>query len=106
LESRSIRINGIVTNYAGHTEFCTPDNSFLLNVIEMEDAYDGKWFKPGMNANQGQWAVPDEEQLIELMRIYPKHQDIVQSRVNGAFQTAERLTWSNCAKRLSDVTGI
>lgn len=106
LELMACGVPSIVTNYAGHTEFCSIDNSFLLNVDYMEEAYDGKWFKPGQNANQGEWAVPSMEQLVELLRIYPKNQNIVKSRVNSALKTAERYTWSECAKRLSDLTGI
>lgn len=106
LELMACGVPSIVSNYAGHTEFCTPDNSFLLSYKGMEQAYDGKWFQPGGNANQGEWCIPDEDQLIELLRIYPKNRDILQTRVNGALEKANYLTWSNCAKQLSLATGI
>jgi glycosyltransferase involved in cell wall biosynthesis len=106
LELMACGVPSIVTNYAGHTEFCTDDNSFLLPIDEMEDAFDGKWFKPGMNANQGQWAIPNEDYLISYLQYTVLNQHVLTKRKENCIKSASNLAWSNCAKRLSDVTGI
>lgn len=104
LELMACGVPSIVTNYAGHTEFCNHDNSFLLPIEDTEEAFDGKWFRPGQNANQGYWAVPEMDTLIILMREIAK--GIMQRSSAKCIETAKEFTWSNCAKRLLDVTGV
>ena len=106
LELMACGVPSIVSNYAGHTEFCDYDTSILLTVDALEDAYDGKWFKPGMNANQGEWAFIDETLLVDYLRLAFKEKYMTEQRVDNCIKRAQKYTWSNCAKRLLDVTGI
>lgn len=94
LESMSCKKPVITTNYSAFTEYCTKDNSYLVDITEKESAYDGKWF-----FNQGNWAsigYDQEEQIIEHMRhCYNNRPD----NPNGIL-TAERFTWNHTATKL------
>src|SRR5581483_543504 len=52
----------IATHYGAHTEFCTADNCLLIDVDELEEARDGKWF-----VGQGRWAKLGPKQLDQLV---------------------------------------
>lgn len=106
LELMACGVPSIVTDYAGHTEFCNEYNSFLLAVNSMETAFDGKWFKPGLNANQGEWASIDEDILVELLRNIYHNREQLETKKAVALHTAVNFSWRNCAKRLLDVTGL
>jgi glycosyltransferase involved in cell wall biosynthesis len=94
LESMSCKKPVITTNYSAFTEYCTKDNSYLVDITEKESAYDGKWF-----FNQGNWAsigYDQEEQIIEYMRhCYNNRPD----NPNGIL-TAEGFTWNHTATKL------
>ena len=86
----------IATNYSAHTEFCTEENTHLINIDDVEDAYDGKWF-----SGQGRWAefgYDQEEQLINYMR------GIFKTRYNNegikGIETAKKFTWENTVDKL------
>ena len=66
LESMAMNKPVIATNYSAHTEFCTKDNCFLIDINETEPAHDGKVFQ-----GQGNWAKLGPKQLdmcIDYMR--------------------------------------
>ena len=44
LELMSCGKHIITTNYSAHTEFCNKENALLVDIDELETAYDGKWF--------------------------------------------------------------
>lgn len=77
----------IVTDYAGHTEFCNKENSTLIPVTELESAYDGRWF-----FNQGNWAKIDTDALIECMRNQFKIGNIQNT---AGLETAKKFSWEN-----------
>lgn len=77
----------IVTDYAGHTEFCDKNNSTLIPVTETESAYDGRWF-----FNQGNWAKINIDALIEAMRAQFKIGNVVNS---AGLETAKKFSWEN-----------
>ena len=86
----------IATNYSGHTEFLTEKNSFLIDVDYFEDAYDGVWF-----FGNGQWAVPNVDQLVSHMRKlhkYKQEKGMVQNE--HAIETAKEFTWNNSVRKL------
>jgi len=95
----------IATNYAGHTEFCTDYNSFLLPFIGFEQAEDkcpahpqGMWFK-----GQGNWARIDFHSLVTHLKwIYSTRSSDVHNLVAVGLNTAKRFTWTNTAKRIID----
>jgi len=92
LQSLSCGKPVITTNYSGHTEFCTPANSFLIDIERMESAYDGVWFH-----GLGEWAhigKNQKEQAIEYMRkIFKDNIRYVQS----AADTGKEMSWAKCA---------
>ena len=82
----------ITTNYSAHTEYCTSENSFLVDIDEVEPAYDGVWF-----FGKGDWAKIGEkqiEQTAEYMRYVYKNN--IKTNPKG-LETAERLSWSKTA---------
>ena len=100
LEMMSCGKHVIATNYSGHTEFCNKDNCKLVEVTEMEDAKDGKWFH-----GQGQWAHLGEsqiDQLVEHMQAIHKLKQEDNLNVNQAgIDTAKKFSWSNTAKEIA-----
>lgn len=88
----------IATNYSGHTEFCSSENSLLLDIERMEPAVDDPWFY-----GQGNWAIPNIEQLIRYMKecymLKQSGEDI--TNYNG-IETAKRFSWENTAIQIEE----
>lgn len=85
----------ITTNYSAHTEFCSAQNSSLIDIAETESAFDGKWFH-----NQGNWATIGEtqiDQLVEYMRQMYKNK--IYKNEEG-LKTAKDFTWKNSAEKI------
>lgn len=83
----------IATNYSGPTDYLTKYNSSLINVNNMSPMFDGKWFK---NNGDSEWADPDEDHLIELLRhAHNNKEPNIEGRI-----TAEKHTWANSAKTI------
>jgi glycosyltransferase involved in cell wall biosynthesis len=82
----------IVTNYSAHTEFCDEYNSMLIDIDEVEPAYDGKWF-----FEQGDWAEFGEsqmKQLIQHLRLtHKRHQGPGRFINDAGIETAQKLSW-------------
>jgi len=93
LESMSMNKPCIVTNYSAHTEYCNNENSYLVEVTDLEVANDDKWF-----FGQGNWAKIGQNQydsIIEYMR-YVYYNNI---RSNDAgLKTSQKYSWSNTAE--------
>ena len=102
LEMMSCGKSVITTNCTGHTEFCNQNNSMLIEVDEMELAYDGKFFN-----GQGDWyCLNDEhiEQLAEYMKIvHKKKQNNELGENKEGIKTAQDFTWENSAKKIVKV---
>lgn len=91
----------IATDYAGHTEFLNKENALLIKVDNLEDSYDGIWFK-----GQGQWAAIEDNQIKRLVN----HMRLVCDLKNGGnvaneagLETAKRYTWDKTA---ADLVGV
>lgn len=95
LETMAMNKPVIATNYSAHTEFCTNENSFLVQIDELEPAFDGKAFR-----KQGKWAKIKQQQIdqiISYMRdVYEKN---IRTNVNGV-KTAEILSWNNTCQNI------
>lgn len=92
LESMSMGKPIITTNYSSQTDFCNTQNSCLVNIDELELAFDNKAFK-----NQGYWAKigsDQKDQFIEHMRFSYKNRI---SHNEQGIKTATQYSWTNSA---------
>lgn len=90
LESMALNKPVIVTNYSAHTEYCNNNNSILIEIEDLESAYDGKWFN-----GEGKWAHighSQKESIIENMRTVYKN-DIRSNQIG--LKTAQDYSWNN-----------
>lgn len=95
LETMSMNKPAIATNYSAHTEFCTPDNCFLIDVTDKEKAFDGKAF-----IGQGRWAKIDQKQIDQTIgHMRHAYSDNLTENPNGV-ETAKNFSWENSAKKL------
>ena len=103
LEMLSMGKHLIITDYSAHTEFCTSDNSLLLNIDNEEAMYDGKWF----TGDNGVWADIDEkveDQLINYMRgVYGLWLEDSQKINSQGISTARELSWEKCANSIKEI---
>lgn len=92
----------IATNYSAHTEFCNKDNCMLIDINDVEPAFDGKWF-----FEQGNWAVIGQEQLKQVkdyMRyVYESINDGNDMYNMSGVETSEKYSWENCAEKLENI---
>ena len=94
LEMMSCGKQVIAKNYSAHSEFCNEKNCNLIEIDELEDAYDGKWFR-----GQGEWANLGEPQIEQLI----SHMQTVHSTKSlntEGIKTATRFSWENTAKEI------
>lgn len=88
----------IATNYSAHTEFCSAQNSYLIDITEVESAYDGKWF-----FNQGNWAKIGTEQIDQLVEQMRKvYRERIYTNDEG-LKTAQKFSWQNTAQTMMSV---
>lgn len=102
LEMMSMGKPVIVTDYSAHTEFCHHQNSLLVNIDALEDAYDGIFFG---NDTKGQWAALDEPQvdaIIEHMRYVHRERP---ENPHG-IATAKQHSWSRTAQIVAETLDI
>jgi len=98
LEMMSCGKHVIATDFSGHTEFVNEGNALLIQIDEMEPAFDGVWF----HGDVGNWAKFDDsqkEQLIFHMRYAYNNKDELISNT-GSIQTAKEFSWKNTAEKL------
>lgn len=82
----------IITNYSAHTEYCTKDNSALIQITSLESANDKIWFD-----GYGEWAHFGKEQIeqtVDFMRYYYKNR--ISTNIDG-LTTAQKYTWHQTA---------
>jgi len=89
----------ITTNVTAHTEFCTTENSMLIELEDMELAFDGQFFN-----GQGDWYCIDDahiDQIAEYMKTVHKlkQENNLQQNTAG-IETAKKFTWSNSAQTI------
>lgn len=89
----------ITTNVTAHMEFCNTENASLIELQDMEEAFDGQFFH-----GQGEWySIKDDhiEQLASHMKTVHnlKQDNQLQPNLAG-IDTANKFTWSNSAQKL------
>lgn len=102
LEMMSMGKQVITTNYSAHTEFCNNDNAKLIQIDDIEPAYDGVFFG---NDTVGNWAkLGDNQQdaLVEHLRAVHENKTV---NVTG-IETAKVFSWEAAAKRVLEIDEI
>jgi glycosyltransferase involved in cell wall biosynthesis len=82
----------IITNYSAHTQYCTSDNSYLIDIDDIEPAHDDIWFH-----GEGEWATIDNkqiEQAVEHMRY--AYTNKIKTNPEG-LKTAQIHSWEKTA---------
>lgn len=97
LEAMACNKPVICTNYSGFTEFATKDNSYLVDIDELEPAIDGVWFDG--TGNWAKFGPSQEAQFIEYMRYC--YNNRITSNDEG-LKTAQSLTWKNSTQQILD----
>ena len=96
LEMMSCGKDIVVTNYSGSTEFCNKHNSFLIDIDELEEARDDKFFKNSV----GKWAKIGLNQIERMSngmkRTYQRGRNL---NING-IETAKQFTWQKTATKI------
>jgi hypothetical protein len=85
----------ITTNYSAHTEFCTKDNAMLVDIDELEDANDNKYFH-----GFGKWAKIGDKQAQQF-KDYMRY--VYDNKINSnpeGLKTAAKLSWENATSKL------
>jgi len=100
LQALSSGLHVITTRYSAQAEFCTPENSRLVAIDALEDAYDGIFF-----FRQGRWAKLAEDQIDQAANFMRQIHQLKQAgelplNVQG-IETAEQLTWDRIAWQMT-----
>lgn len=103
LEMMAMGKHIITTNYSAHTQFCTKENSKLLQITEEEPMYDGKWFL----GDDGTWASINEDcyqQLVYYLRSIYEDWKVDPDLINyEGLKTSKKLSWENTTNKLSNI---
>ncbi len=106
LEMMSCGKHVITTNYSAHTEFCNNQNTMLIDIDNLETAFDGVFF----DGKCGFWAELSDnqkEQTISHMRLVHKKKQNGELNINlDGIQTAEKFSWQNSAKGILNATRL
>jgi glycosyltransferase involved in cell wall biosynthesis len=93
MEAMAVNRPVICSNYSAHTEYCTKDNCFLVDIEDVEPANDGKWF-----FGEGNWAKIDkkvEDNIIDHMKFVYKND--IRTNING-LRSSKNFSWENTSK--------
>ena len=95
LESMSMGKPVIASNYAAHTQYCTKDNSFLVDMPETELAVDNKFF-----FGQSNWGKIGQDQIDQTIAHMKYCFDNKITINEPGIETAKNLSWKNCCHQL------
>ncbi len=102
LEALACGRNVIATNYSGHTEFLSNENSTLIDVDGLEGAIDGVFFHNPEN----QWAKITQSVKDELTKALRYHYKKGKGINNNGIKTAQQFTWANTANQIKKHLGF
>lgn len=98
LELMACGAHVILTDYSGHTEFATKENSILIPTNGLESANDGRWFD-----GHGEWCTFDMMELVSAMRNFheSKQKGLLGVNVEG-IKTAAAFSWENTVRQIEE----
>lgn len=106
LEMMAIGKHVITTNYSAHTQFCTKNNSMLIDIDNLETAFDGIFFK----GDVGFWAEMADNQIEQLkthmLKVHNKKQNGELGINYRGIETGKKFSWENATKELINVCGL
>lgn len=92
----------ITTNYSAHTEFCNDKNARLIQIDNLETAFDGVFF----DGKKGMWAELAQNQkdaTIEYMRDIHKQKQSGSLGINhNGIDTANSFSWKNTVDKMME----
>lgn len=91
----------IITNYSAHTEFCNKKNSYLVEIDEMEPAYDGRWFD-----GTAEWAKLGDNQLLQIIEHMRYCYNNKISLNKEGFKTAKEFSWNKTINIIENTLGL
>ena len=85
----------ITTAYSGHMDFCNEENSFLVDYKIVES-------QSHLGIRGAKVAEPDLDSLIKQMKFVYENvgSEIVNKKIEKAYEKALDLTWNNSAKKI------
>ena len=92
----------IATNYSAHTEFCTKENSILIESDEKEVAYDGRWF----HGDGGKWLSHSKDTLSQISQAMKSVHNNPKTVNLAGISTARRYSWENSAKKILEALNV
>ncbi len=96
LEAMACGLPVIATGWGAQTEFFNNENGYVLDIKGLVDAKSKYSYYDGF-----QWADPDEEQLVELMRYIYRHQEEAAAKgLQASEEVTGKWTWNQAAQRM------
>lgn len=95
LESMSMGKPVIASNCAAHTQYCTEDNSFLVDMPDTELAVDNKFF-----FGQSNWGKIGKDQIDQTIAHMRHCFDNKITTNTSGIETAKNMSWKNCCHQL------
>lgn len=98
IEAMASGLPVIVTDYSAHTDFVNEDIGYLIKVKKMIEVKDPHFFNPDVYC--GDWALPDEEHLIELLRYVYSHQSEARAKgLTASEHVRTNFSWQKAAEK-------
>lgn len=97
LEMLSLGKHVVATNYSGHTQFINDKNASLIEVTELEPAYDGIWFD-----GEGEWATVNVKDVADKLRELYDSGKWKELNTEG-IKTAKEFSWRQTADRIMEI---
>ena len=96
LEAMACGLPVIATNWSAQTEFINDNNAYLLRVSKLIDAKAKCSYYNGF-----QWAEPDDEQLMHLMRhVYENREEAEEKGLFASRDVLSKWTWQRSAEKI------